>query len=683
MIRHRPAGGGHPYLADPDQRLPTDPVAGEPIELRATAPISGGLLAIELDTGSLRSVVPAEPLGPDVAIARRPGRGRRAWTALLPAQAAGTRLRYAAMARLVSDDIEWLRADRGPLRVRFALRLGPEARVIGFGERFDVLDQRGRRLDVRVYEQYKNQGNRTYMPVPFAIVVPGAGAPAWGFHVRTTRRSWYDVGATREDRLSIEVALDPADLEPTVEVRLYLGTPADILRAFLAETGGAAVPPAWVFHPWMSGNEWNTEARIRAEVIRSLELGIPVGVIVIEAWSDESTFVAFRDARYEVHVGGEPHRLADFTFPPDGAWPNPKGLVDWLHANDIRVLLWQVPLLRTRPLLAGQPRADRDLMVARGYGVRQANRRPYRNRGWWFPGALMPDWTNPDARAWWLERRRYLIEELGIDGFKTDGGEHAWGDALRYADGTRGSESNNRVPVLAAAAYQELLQSAGRDPVTFSRAGFTGAASVPLHWAGDEDSTWEAFRASITAGLSAGASGIFFWGWDLAGFSGEVPSAELYLRATAMACFCPVMQYHAEYNHHRLPSNDRTPWNIAERTGDPRVIPIFRRFAQVRERIVPYLVEQATRSVETGRPLMRALGFEWPDDPQAWDHPYEYLLGDDLLVAPIVETGVTSLEVYLPIGEWVDFWTEERIDGGRTVRRDTPLEVIPVYRAMR
>ncbi len=295
----------------------------------------------------------------------------------------------------------------------------------------------------------------------------------------------------------------------------------------------------------------------------------------------------------------------------------------------------------------------------------------------------MPDWTNPDARAWWLERRRYLIEELGIDGFKTDGGEHAWGDALRYADGTRGSESNNRVPVLAAAAYQELLQSAGRDPVTFSRAGFTGAASVPLHWAGDEDSTWEAFRASITAGLSAGASGIFFWGWDLAGFSGEVPSAELYLRATAMACFCPVMQYHAEYNHHRLPSNDRTPWNIAERTGDPRVIPIFRRFAQVRERIVPYLVEQATRSVETGRPLMRALGFEWPDDLQAWDHPYEYLLGDDLLVAPIVETGVTSLEVYLPIGEWIDFWTQERIAGGRTVRRDAPLETIPVYRALR
>ena len=375
----------------------------------------------------------------------------------------------------------------------------------------------------------------------------------------------------------------------------------------------------------------------------------------------------------------EPHRLADFTFPPDGAWPDPGGMVDWLHRNDIRVLLWQVPLVRTRPLPAGQPRADRDLMVARGYGIRRADGRPYRNRGWWFPGALMPDWTNPEARAWWLERLRYLVEELGIDGFKTDGGEHAWGDDLRYADGTRGSQSNNRVPVLAAAAYGELMRSAGRDPVTFSRAGFTGAASVPLHWAGDEDSTWEAFRASITAGLSAGASGIFFWGWDLAGFSGEVPSSELYLRAAAMACFCPVMQYHAEYNHHRLPSNDRTPWNIAERTGDPRVIPVFRRFAQVREQIVPYLVEQAARTVETGRPLMRALGFEYPDDARAWDHPFQYLLGDDLLVAPVFEPGVTSLEVYLPEGQWVDFWTGERIAGGRSADREVPLDTIPVY----
>ena len=190
---------------------------------------------------------------------------------------------------------------------------------------------------------------------------------------------------------------------------------------------------------------------------------------------------------------------------------------------------------------------------------------------------------------------------------------------------------------------------------------------------------WEAFRASIVAGLTAGASGVFFWGWDFAGFSGDIPSAELYLRAAAMATFCPIMQYHAEFNHHRRPSGDRTPWNIAERTGDPRVLPIYRRFAQLRERLLSYLVYQAGLAVERRLPLMRALFFEWPDDPEIWRHPLQYLLGDDLLVAPVVETGVDQWPVYLPAGEWVDAWTGAQVRGPVVVVRPAPINEIPVY----
>jgi alpha-glucosidase (family GH31 glycosyl hydrolase) len=291
----------------------------------------------------------------------------------------------------------------------------------------------------------------------------------------------------------------------------------------------------------------------------------------------------------------------------------------------------------------------------------------------------MPDFTSAPARDWWLAKRRYLVEELGIDGFKTDGAEHAWGDDLHYADGSRGDASNNRYPVAYTAAYHELLAGSGRDGITFSRAGFTGSAAYPCHWAGDEDSTWEAFRASITAGLTAGASGIFFWGWDLAGFSGEIPSAELYLRAAAMACFCPIMQYHSEFNHHRQPYRDRTPWNIAARTGDPRVLPRYRRFAELREALLPYLSEQAALSVKTNKPLMRALFFDAPDDPEIWNWPYEYFLGDDVLVAPITEPGIESWRVYLPRGEWIDAWTGETHLGPLVVKRRAPLEEIPIY----
>ena len=137
--------------------------------------------------------------------------------------------------------------------------------------------------------------------------------------------------------------------EPRLEVRLYDGPPAAVLAAHLDEVGSPELPPAWIFRPWMSGNEWNTQARVLAEVERSVELGIPVGVVVIEAWRDESTFTVFRDARYDVRPDGAPLSLADFEFPADGAWPDPAGMVARLHELGVKVLLWQIPLVTDRP----------------------------------------------------------------------------------------------------------------------------------------------------------------------------------------------------------------------------------------------------------------------------------------------------------------------------------------------
>jgi alpha-glucosidase (family GH31 glycosyl hydrolase) len=724
VIRHKPAGRGHAYLVEPDQRVPVQPLAGEPVELRATTAADVESVQVELNVNGSVSTVEASARGlavaEDASVSLGAGEGhlaaavtgaarrstRLAWAAAVQAPPSG-RVRYRFVAsgnrsrwfefgpahwqrqsagelavipanpdvarRLDHESVEWLVGEDGPQRVRFALRLEPTEHVVGFGERFNALDQRGAELDSVVFEQYKQQGVRTYLPVPFAIV---CGSEGWGFHVATSRRVWFDVGRSEPDRLWVEAAVRPD--RPALEVRLYAGAPQDVLASFLDETAVPAIPPDWVFRPWMSANEWNTQERVMAEVERSERERIPAGVLVIEAWSDESTFVAFRDADYEVHEDGSAHRLADFEFPADGAWPDPKGMVDELHRRGIKLLLWQIPLLKARPAPQGQARADRDTAVMRGYVVREADGRPYRNRGWWFPTALMPDFTSPEARRWWLEKRRYLVEELRVDGFKTDGGEHAWGDDLRYADGTTGAEANNRFPNLYAEAYHELLMSLGREPVTFSRAGFTGAGAYPCHWAGDESSTWDAFRASITAGLSAGASGIFFWGWDIGGFSGPIPTAELYVRGAAMACFCPIMQYHSEFNHHRSPSNDRTPWNIAERTGEPRVLEIYRRYAQLRERLLPYIVEQARRGVDRRLPLMRALLFEG-EDPRIWDFPHQYLFGDDLLVAPVTAPAAARWQVYLPAGEWVDAWTGEHAESGRVIEREVPLDVIPVY----
>lgn len=602
MIRHNPPGRGHAYRPSLDQRDPVQPEVGMPVTLGVLASSEVGVPVVELDVNGSVTASDARPLdtadsglalgdaGGHLAAAAEAGEdtgGLDAWQAVIGPFAASDRVRYrfrSADARaasvwfdlpigswspvggrlavaseaehLVPDTLEWLLVEGRPVRARFALGLSSGEHVVGLGERFHSLDQRGWAVDATVFEQYCDQGVRTYLPVPFAHVVGGAG---WGFHVDTTRRVWFDIGKQDADRLWVEVLVDPDD--PVVNLHIWEGEPAEVLSGFFDVVGRPTRIPDWAYRPWISSNEWNTQARVEAEVERSLSEGVAVGAIVIEAWSDEGTIHIWRDAQYTPRHDGEPLRFDDFTFPEDGAWPDPKGMIDRLHAKGVRVILWQIPVVPDHELEDDEQLvADRVALQERGFAVLEEDGRPYRNRGWWFPRALLPDFTRGEVREWWTEKRRYLLEEMGVDGFKTDGGEHTWGDELRFGDGTRGDLTNNRYPNLYAQAFHELLERTGTDGLTFSRAGHAGAGSYPGHWAGDERSTWEAYRASVTAGLTAGASGIFSWSWDHGGFSGELPSAELYLRTGAMAVLSPIMQYHAEFNHHRTPSRDRTPW---------------------------------------------------------------------------------------------------------------------------
>lgn len=723
ILRHNPFGSGHPYRYDLDQRVPQRPLVGETVEIRLVSSSDIESVVVILDDGQrllARRAGPnelvqdhgAQPSGQTAAghlaaaaESDSSAAGTQCWVAtfvanrtisyhavaegpegqsstetfmLSPATwslAGGDLSRSGSSDRLDEGSVRWLVSAEGTHRVKFRMRLDKGQHISGLGERFNALDHRGQKLDAVVFEQYKHQGERTYLPAPMAIIV---GGDHWGFHLDTTHRSWYDFGSTNPDWIEVEVEVDPTN--PRLDVGVWAGQPSSIVQSFLKRTGEPGLAPEWVFKTWMSGNEWNTQERVEAEVARSLAEDIPVGAIVIEAWSDESTFTAFRDAIYEVNQDGSPHQLDDFTFPADGAWPDPFGMVERLHAQGVKVLLWQIPLLPTDRGSSGQIAADLESIEALDYCVRDSDGSVHHNRGWWFPGAVLPDFTSDTVRKWWTDKRRYLLDEVGIDGFKTDGGEHLWGHDLVFSDGTSGAESNNRFPVLFAEAYHELMQRSSVDGVTFSRAGFAGSAAFPCHWAGDEDSTWEAFRASITAGLNAGIAGLYYWAWDLAGFSGELPDPELYLRSTAMATFSPIMQYHSEFNNHQVPNVDRTPWNIAERWKDQTVIDHYRTFVKLRLRLVPYLASQMRLSIEGGRPLMRPLCFDYPDDEKIWGYPMQYQLGDDLLVAPITTPAAVSIEVYLPAGEWTDCYSGEQHVGPAVVDRTVGLNEIAVFR---
>ncbi|NDJ75949.1 MAG: hypothetical protein GYB65_06795 [Chloroflexi bacterium] len=564
--------------------------------------------------------------------------------------------------------VEWLTDGSRALRVRLTFACPAGEAFFGLGERFNALNQRGEILDVRCYEQYKNQGKRTYLAIPFVLSSAG-----YGVFVASDRWMQFDLAATEPDRWVLEADLGP---DESLILTWFTGDdPLAIIRAFTQQTGPAALPPLWTFGLWMSANEWNSQARVVHEVEQSLAHEIVPSVLVLEAWSDEDTFYIWNDAQYTPTAGDAALRYYDFTFPADGKWPDPKGMVEWLHARDIRLLLWQVPVFAASDGQNPQHEADRLFFEQEGYGVREADGSLYRVKPFWFRNGYLWDVTHPAARSWWLNKRAYLLEELGIDGFKTDGGEHMWGSSTRFGDGRQGDELWNVYPQLYTEAYYTFTtEKRGGDAVLFSRAGFTGSQRSPIHWAGDENSTWEAYRSSILAGLSAGVSGIPFWGWDLAGFSGEIPSAELYLRSAAMAAFCPIMQYHAEYNQHREPSRDRTPWNIQARTGNTQVIPTFRFLVNVRHNLMPYIWQEAQHAACTGEPMMRALALWHRDAP-----PYQYFFGRELLVCPVVEASVDTWPVYLPPGEWFDLWTRQRFSGDQHLDVAAPLDRIPVY----
>ena len=726
-ISHRPGGSGHPYATSADQRVPVQPLADRPVWLGVVASNDIDEVWCEVcdNTGaprrlaaSRRDDASASGVGLDGHLAQAQAAAGDvdgvAWQVELDGAPLGQLCRYRFVAKQACTswyefrsaawgrfddglvdvatrgyvkarprDIEWLSDGERAYRVRFWLPLAPSEHVVGFGERYDAIDQRGLTPDVVVFEQYKQQGkaHRTYFPMPFAHVVGDVG---WGFHVATSRRVWFDVAATSPNRLCVEAEVGE---DAHLRLDLYGGDPEVVLRAFLDGVGRAQALPSWVHRLWASGNEWNTQALVMKQMDAHRAHETPVGVVVIEAWSDEEGITIFRDAQYDVHVDGSPHGAGDFTYAKDGAWPDPAGMIAELHRRGIKVILWQIPLLKTAGTFAAEHQVhgqqvilDGQSMITANQVVTEVNGAPYHNRGWWFPYALMPDLSTQGGRDAWAARRRYLVADLDVDGFKTDGGEHAWGADLRYNDGSSGDESNNLNPVRYAKTFGDLLRAHGKAPVTFSRAGFTGSQAHGVFWAGDEDSTWEAFECSIRAGVTAGACGVVYWGWDMAGFSGPLPTPELYLRAAAASVFMPIMQYHSEFNHHASPIRDRTPWNIAEQSGCQTVVDDFRRLIQLRERLVPYVATQAAQAVATDRPLMRALCFDWPRDQRIWQHPLEFMFGDDLLVHPVTQPGVTNWPTYLPSGAWVDAWTGQRLDGSHVIDCDVAGNtLVPVF----
>ncbi len=547
----------------------------------------------------------------------------------------------------------------------FRLTLEREYRAVyGFGEKFDHVNQKGCFVRACVREKCFYQGEYAYLSMPFFLTPDG-----FGIYVDTYVEVDFDF--TKEGELTISF---PAGSNgEQADVWYFDGTPKEILRQFRNLAGFPRVFPKWVLGAWMSANRWHTQAEVEEQRLLAKRHNFPHNVLVIEPWSDLTTHYLWNGSVVPPKEGNEAASYSEMRFPKSSPWPDPKGLVDALHADGLHVLLWVIPIYAQGENLETKCNVEqclRDNEYVKAYGecVSNADGTPYEIPHTWCIGSMVPDFTKETTRKHWFAHFNHL-KEIGVDGFKTDGGEFIHDRTVKFSDGTTGIEGQNAYSEQYTRAFADFI---GPEGVVFSRAGGQHSPTFTVVWAGDQESTWSEFRSVLKAGLSAGLSGIGCWGFDIAGFSGYLPTRELYLRAVQTAAFAPVMQWHSDPVSNKRcdfsgawKTNDRSPWNIAAFHKDEKLLELLRKQFFLHYNLIPYQYALMLESGRTGAPPLRHLALEFPDDVSVYSIEDEFMLGDALLIAPVLDDYTKTRRVYLPRDTWYDLFTGEPVKAGR------------------
>ena len=426
----------------------------------------------------------------------------------------------------------------------------------------------------------------------------------------------------------------PSDVARALDIFLVVGeTPADLLRQYAELTGYPHLPARWTLGFQQSHRTLDNREQILSEAATFREKKLPCDALIYlgtgfcpSGWNTDNGSFAWNDR----------------------VFPDPKKMIAQLHDDHLKVVLHAVIL------------ADR-------------------LRGTVHDPCALAQFDEEQAGCYWDTHRKDF--SMGVDGWWPDEGDplDIPSRLVRnrmYWEGPQTDRPNQR-------------------PYALHRNGYAGMQRyASFLWSGDVYSTWETLKTHIPIAINTALTGIPYWGTDIGGF---VPTkeftAELYLRWFQFGAFCTLFRCHGRNWTLRLPwgwnTGDPGPMEISRYQGaaipdasqlhNPQVEPICRKYLELRYRMLPYIYSVVRECTKTGLPVMRALWLEYPEDPEAAMRGDEYLWGPNVLVAPVLEQGATSRRVYLPKGDWFDFWTDERIEGGREITRPVDLETIPLY----
>ncbi len=451
-------------------------------------------------------------------------------------------------------------------------------------------------------------------------------------------------------------------------------TPREILVKYTDLTGKSPLLPEWALGFWQCKLRYRTQEEILEVAKEYKRRGLPLSVIVVDFfhWPNQG----------------------DWRFDPR-FFPDPQAMVRELEEMGVKVMvsIWPTVDIHSenyremarRGLLVGTERGVPTIYTFRGITTYFDATHPEARRFIW--EKVKENYYRYGICMFWLDEAE---PELGIQGFEYPNLLPYDYENLRYHLGN-GLEVSNIYPFYYAQAFEEGLQSVGeKEAVNLIRCAWLGSQRFrAVVWSGDIPSTFESLRRQIKAGLNMALCGFSWWTTDIGGFWGgdlQDPSfQELIVRWFQFGVFCPVFRLHG----FRLPyPSDPASCTAEELTGGPnevwsfgeRAYQIIGELLFLRERLKPYIAEEAKKAHEEGAPLMRPLFLDFPEDPRVYEIEDQYLFGTDLLVAPVVYEGERKRKVYLPQGvDWTDAWSEKVYLGGQWIEVEAPLERVPVF----
>ncbi|MGD8399173.1 MAG: glycoside hydrolase family 31 protein, partial [Anaerolineae bacterium] len=534
----------------------------------------------------------------------------------------------------------------GRLTVRESVAVTPGEAFYGLGERFASLDRWGQELVLWTADSGNVSSPRAYKNIPFLMSTAG-----YGLFVHSSCPMVFRMGS--ESSISYSIHVDDDHLDYFL---IYGPEPKQILARYAALTGHAPVPPKWSFGFWVSRAGYRSREEVETVVREMRARDLPLDVLNLDPW----------------WMGGGP--WSTYEWDTD-AFPEPGEMMQGLREQGVRTCLWINPYVP-----AGT--AAYDEALAGGYLVTTAEGEvsPVIEA---FAGERLAaiDFTNPAAQAWFQRKLRRLLD-MGAAVFKSDFGEQAPLDAI-YHDGRDGVEVHNLYPLLYNRTVFELTEAYFGRGLTWGRSAYAGSQRYPLQWGGDSYCSLDQMACQIRGLLGYGLSGVPFASHDVGGFDYPPDAFDRTARSSQWfleACepdpqvYVRWLQFGVFSSHVRAHGKQpREPFAYG-----PEAEAIARRYLKLRYRLLPYIYSQAVESARSGVPMARAMVLEYPSDPTTYPLDLQYMFGESFLVAPVVSPA-NRCRVYLPPGNWVDYWTKAVVTGPRWLDVEAPLDTLPLW----